>query len=501
MGLFKRYGIFATVYLLAGAAVLTTHYLQTSPYNRDALEEKLTLISASHFNLSQLVDNLPVVFKENPHAAALKITDLRGSFLGAMYDSRRMSGPEYRAFLDKKLFEADKEVMPGYQLHIWESKRRKLRIVALSLKRAQFSEYLAGMSRDYALHYIIPLHLLAGVLGLFAFHYFFSRKKIPLPKFTLPGRTSGSAAAATVRQPAQAKFPANTKANAWQLKSGIMAEGTINSVLEKLRSLSGATSVGLYTRSGSAWQCAVELHGSLVVRGEAMEIPLLLVHGSESEENIISPDKQRWFFFNTAAKTAQLCFALQFASADDAPQSDLLHNIGELVRVNSRALMVEHYYENSIIDAETGLYSNPYAMFSMKEKILAGLPFSAAYLRFSDADFRPGAANKTARTAIRVLRENFGADDAPVIARGMGSTVLIVFSAHKGGISPALKAVTQLIGAYANLGKRVPAGIIEDSASCGNGPRVLKLLEKLADKSMQSGKLEVYRAQEHLNII
>lgn len=500
MGIFRHYGIFAAVYFFAGAAVLTTHYLQTSPYNRDALEEKITLVSASHFNLSQLVDNLPVVFRENPHAAALKITDLRGSFLGAMYDARRMSSAEYRVFLDKKLFEAGKEVLPGYQLHIWESKRRKLRIVALSLKRAQFSEYLAGMSRDYALHYIIPLYLLAGILGLFAFHYFFSGKKIRIPKFTLTGKTPATAPAVT-RQSAPMKFPAAPKANAWQLKSGIMAEGTINSVLEKLRTLAGATGVSLYTRPGSAWQSAVELHGSLVVRGEAMEIPALLVHGADSEDSVISPDKQRWFFFNTAAKSAQLCFALQFASADDAPQSDLLASISELVRVNSRALMVEHYYENSIIDAETGLYSNPYAMFSMKEKILAGLPFSVAYLRFADADFRPGTASKTARTAIRVLRENYSAEDAPVIARGAGSTILIIFSAHKTGVSPALKAMAQLQTAYTNLGKRVPAGIIEDSASCGNGPRVLKLLEKLADKSAQSGKLEVYKAQEHLNII
>mgnify|MGYP007071085246 CR=1 FL=1 len=66
MGIFRHYGIFAAVYFFAGAAVLTTHYLQTSPYNRDALEEKLTLVSASHFNLSQLVDNLPVVSHTRP---------------------------------------------------------------------------------------------------------------------------------------------------------------------------------------------------------------------------------------------------------------------------------------------------------------------------------------------------------------------------------------------------------------------------------------------------
>lgn len=501
MGFFKRYGIFAAAYLLAGSAVLLTHYMQTSPYHASALDEKLTLVSASHFNLSQLVDNLPTVFRENPHAAALKISDLKGSFLGAMYDSRRMSAAEYRTFLDKKLFEQGKEVIPGYQLHIWESKRRKLRIVALSLKRAQFSEYLAGMSRDYSLHYIIPLYLLAGVLGLAGFHYFSTGKKFKLPqKLWQPVKPVAAPA-----KPAAARFPAAPRANAWQLKSNVVGEGTVHGVLEKLRSISGAHVVSLYTKNSgrkAQWQCAVELRGSLTVRGEAMEIPALLLHSAdESEESVISADKQNWFFFNAPAREAQICFLLQFGSADESPGTDLTRQITDVVGTNGRALMVEHYYENSIIDAETGLYSNPYAMFSMKEKILAGLPFSVALLSFADTDLRKGSATKTARTAIRVLREHFPADEAPVVARGAGNTMLIVFTAHKTGKSPALTAITQLLAAYQNLGKRVPAAFIDDAANCGGGPRVLKLLEKLCDKSGHTGRLELYKAQEHLNII
>jgi hypothetical protein len=130
--------------------VLFTHYWQSSKFNKDAVDEQITLVAASHFSLSQLVDNLPNVFKENPHAAALKITDLRGAFLGAMYDSRRMPATTYKAFLETRAFDLQASPFAGYTLHSWESKRRRLRIVAVNLERMLLSEYLARMGREMA---------------------------------------------------------------------------------------------------------------------------------------------------------------------------------------------------------------------------------------------------------------------------------------------------------------------------------------------------------------
>ncbi|MBN8221780.1 MAG: hypothetical protein J0L53_12710, partial [Spirochaetes bacterium] len=291
MAFVKRYSIYAACYLLAGVAVLFTHYLQTSSYKKAELDERLTLAAASHFALSQLVDNLPAVFKENPHAAALKISDLRGGFLGAMYDARRMSSGEYKIFLDTRAFEPGKSPVPGYEMHVWESKRRKLRIVALSLRRAQFSEYLAGMGRDYALHYIIPLYILVGGFLLAGFHFFLNGKKFDLSrlKFNLaPGPKPVRPAAAPA-----AKMPAKTTAHAWQLKSGVIAEGTIHTALGALRSLAGASSVSLYAQSAgsfwhaSAWQGVAEVRGALTVRGEAMETPGPLLVKVESESEIL----------------------------------------------------------------------------------------------------------------------------------------------------------------------------------------------------------------------
>ncbi|HRP68410.1 MAG TPA: hypothetical protein PLY93_02650, partial [Turneriella sp.] len=127
MPLLRKYVLFACCYLFIGVAVLYTHYLQTSPYQKDALDEKLTLVAASHFSLPQLVDNLPTVFRENSHAAALKLTNFKGEFLGAMYDARRMRSDEYRQFLDTKSFTVQKSPLIGYEILIWESKGRKLR--------------------------------------------------------------------------------------------------------------------------------------------------------------------------------------------------------------------------------------------------------------------------------------------------------------------------------------------------------------------------------------
>jgi hypothetical protein len=501
----KRYSIYAACYLLAGVAVLFTHYLQVSPYKKTELDEKLTLSAVSHFALSQLVDNLPVIFKENPHAAALKLSDIKGGFLGAMYDARRMSAAEYKIFLDTKVFETGKTPVPGYEMHVWESKRRKLRIIALSLKRMQFSEYLAGMGRDYSLHYIIPLYVLVGGLLLAGFHFFFSGKKFELPRFKLNGPKAAPVRAASAPS---VRMPAKTTANAWQLKSGVIAEGTIHATLSALRSLAGASSVSLFAQSpGSlwhraAWQGVAEVRGSLTVRGEAMEIPGPLSVKIESDSEILtSHDRSEWLFFNTEAKSSQLCFALRFPSGDHAPSGDLSQQITAFVKTNCRSLLVEHYYENSILDSESGLYSLPYAMFTLKEKILGGLPFATAVFRFSDADFNAAVFTKVARAAIRVMRENFLAEEAPVIARGHGNTIVIIFNAQKGEKAKYLKAVEQLYNAYASLGRRAAAAFMEDTASAGSGARVMKIFERLLEKSSNSGQLALYTLQSHLNII
>lgn len=504
MGVVKRYSIYVAAYLLAGVAVLFTHYFQVSNYKRAELDEKLTLVAASHFALSQLVDNLPSVFKDNPHAAALKISDLRGSFLGAMYDARRMNAAEYKVFLDTKVFEAGKSPVPGFEMHVWESKRRKLRILALSLKRMQFSEYLAGMGRDYSLHYIIPLYILIGAFVLAGFHFFFAGKKPDFSRlrFTTP-KPSTSVAAVSVRMPAK-----KTTANAWQLKSGVIAEGTIHTTLAALRSLAGASAVSLYARNpgsfwrNAAWAGVAEVRGAITVRGEAMEVPAPLAHKNEPDsEMLISHDRAEWLVFNADAKTAQLCFGLRFPSGDHAPSADMAKQITAFVKANSRSLLVEHYYENSILDAESGLYSLPYAMFTLKEKMLGGLPFATAVFRFADADFNAATMTKVARAAIRVMREHFPAEEAPVIARGQGNTILIVFNAYKSGKDRYVQAVNQLYTAYSNLGRRASAAFMEDTASCGSGARVMKIFERLLEKSSSSNQLALYTLQSHLNII
>jgi hypothetical protein len=501
MAFAKRYSIYGACYLLAGVAVLFTHYLQTSTYNKAALDEKLTLIAASHFSLSQLVDNLPGLFKEDPHAAALKISDLKGGFLGAMYDARRMSSTEYKVFLETRIFDPKHPALPGYEMHVWESKRRKLRMIALSLKRMQFSEYLSGMGRNYALHYIIPLYILVGCLGLAAFHFFFADKKFDFTRLKITGAANRRPEPQTIQQ---VKLPAKTTANAWQLKSGVIAEGTIHATLAALSSLAGAAAVSLYARSAhsAAWQAVAEVRGALTVRGEAMDIPQPLVAARAAEaEILISHDRGEWLFYNAEGKAAQLCFGLKFASADTAPSADLAKQITAFVKAHSRSLLVEHYYENSILDAESGLYSSPYAMFTLKEKILGGLPFATAVFRFSEADFAAASLVKIARTAIRIMRENFLAEEAPVIARGQGNTVMIIFNAQKGSADRYQKAVQQLYTAYGNLGRRANAAFIQDTASCGSGARVVKIFERLLATSAAQNQLALYTVQTHLNII
>ena len=505
----KRYALIFAGWIFAGVAVLFTHYWQTSAFSKDAVDEQITLVAASHFGMSQLVDNLPNVFKENPHAAALKITDLRGAFLGAMYDSRRMPPQTYKAFLETRAFEIDASPFAGYKLHSWESKRRKLRIVSLNLNRMLLTEYLSRMSRDMALHYIIPLYILLGIALLAGYHFMVGGKmpafslaqkaKAVLPKYREPAASPAAPSPAAPSRP-------RTPANAWQLRPGIIAESHIRETLAHLRAISGALTVSFCARqkadAAEPWSGVLELRGAILVRGGAMQLPPQNLQRENAERWFQhSTDQTEWYFFGGDDAAPLSCFVLRFARADAAPGTDSLERISAYVRRSTRPLLVEHYYENSIIDAETGLYSNPYAIFTLKEKLLGGMVFATAALRFGDKNAEGIASTKTARTAIRVMREFFPAEAAPTIARGAEDTLLIVFAGEKTASGNARRAVTQLVTSYRSLGRQVQAALVEDSATCGSPQHVLKNLSNLLDRSARSGTIELYTAGTTARII
>lgn len=503
MSLVARYSLYAGIYVACGIALLFTHYLNISPYKKEALDEKLTLIAASHFQVSALVDNLPAIFKENPHAAALKISDLEGAFMGAMYDSRRMSGSEYKTFLDTKAFDPQKSPLPGYTLHIWESKRRHLRFVVLSLNRATFGEYLSIMGRDYAFHYIIPLYLVLGALGLAAFHFFFAQGKggfIPLLKKTSRSASPPPSHPAVVSATTQRVAP-RTNGHAWRLKSGVLADSSIQSTLAHLGRIAGAQIVGLYARTESGrffsserhWHGVAEVRGAVTVRGEGMEIPELLAKAQGQADIVESSDKKTWLFLNAPAESATLGFVFTFGFGAEVPGIDLTREIAAAVKSRSRSLLTQHSYENSILDAETGLYSAPYALFSLKEKLRAGQKFAVAAFEFSAADFSGEMSAKTVRTAIRILRENFEAESAPVVARADERTILIIFNNAGTKADKADQSVRELHKAYTNLGRSTAAILIPDATVCGSSQRVLRTLESHLAEAKASGSLTIYR--------
>jgi len=497
MAPWKRYSIVFICWLFAGVAVLFTHYWQVSKFNKDAVDEQITLVAASHFSLSQLVDNLPNVFKENPHAAALKITDLRGAFLGAMYDSRRMPATTYKAFLETRAFDLQASPFAGYTLHSWESKRRRLRIVAVNLERMLLSEYLGRMGREMALHYLIPLYILLGIAAIAGYHYVASGSgrflPLRLPKRGKPGTAKTAGAPAT---PSVLRTP-KAPANAWQLRPGIIAESKIRETLAHLKAISGAISVSFCARTradaAELWSGVLELRGTILVRGGAMHLPpQSLERDGSARWYQPAADRTEWYFFGGDDSVPVSCFVLRFASADASPGADSLERISDYVRRSTRPLLVEHYYENSIIDSDTGLYSNPYAIFTLKEKLLGGMVFATAALRFEGNHAEGIGSPKTARNAIRIMREFFAAEAAPTIARGAEDTLLIVFAGEKPATDKAKRAVTQLAASYRNLGRKVHVAVIEDSVACGSPQHVLKVLANLLDKSAKSGTIELY---------
>ncbi|HRP68411.1 MAG TPA: hypothetical protein PLY93_02655, partial [Turneriella sp.] len=344
------------------------------------------------------------------------------------------------------------------------------------------------MSNTYALHYLIPIYVLFGGLLLFMYHWFwgseshsrhlFSEKKKRLPFFAPAKTTVDSAAALSPTEPK----------HRWQLKSGVIAEGGIHATLAQLRSLAGAESVRLFAKLNNQWLPVAEVRGQLTVRGEAMELPSLLTQPfASTEEFLFDTVYGECLAFNKAPQNAELCFVLKLNSTKEIAESEMRERIGTFVKTHSRSLLVEHYYESSILDAESGLYSFPYAMFTLKEKILGGLTFSAAVFQFPESFFTSSHLSKIARTAIRAMREYFAADEAPVIARGSGNRLFIIFNARREGAKDyAEEATLKLFTSYENIFKtefQLQAGFVADAAGFGSSTRAIKILERLLDES------------------
>jgi len=457
----KKYGIFAAAWISFVLSVLCIHYISISAYNKAQIDEKITLVVASHFNLSQLVDNLPTVFRENPHAAALRLTDLRGVFLGAMYDSRRMSTAHYKTFIDGP----GAQTIAGYETHIWESKRRRLRIYTASLPRMQLGEYLAIMGRDYSLHYLIPLYLSLGILALVGWHFFTSRRTFSVrPLRTTITKAETAPASKQIIQP-------------WRIGSGNMAASDIKSTLENLLKEISANRVTLYSRSTSrkhsAWRGILEIRGmgSLAIRGADI-IPDNLLEQSRDPKSdyVVSPDSKHAIFFDTVSGEAQLAFAIKTESR----LARTPFEISEMVKAMSRNILIQHRYEHSILDEDTGLYSAPYATFTLKEKILAGLPFALAALRVENRDI----FDKVCRTTIRILREAYSAEEAPIVAHFNQNTILIIYQAIPFLPKKSADTFARIDSACRGIHSNFASAMIKDAAGLGSASRALALVEK-----------------------
>ncbi|MCS6971727.1 MAG: hypothetical protein NZL89_01785 [Leptospiraceae bacterium] len=469
MGRLARYAIFYALYVAAGMAVLFAHYYAHSAYDAAKLDADLTRLVMAHDSQPSLIDALPQLFRENPHAAALRITNFRGDFLGAMYDARRMAKEEYKSFLTQKT------PTPGtlpYELYLWESKGRKLRIAVLSLRRMQFSTYLAGMAERY-LGQIAALYLLTGALIFWALAAF----------------RHGSIKPARA-QPKDIKM--QPVPHAWQNRPGTLSENTIRSFLHELYQMSGALSAALFIRRTSFlrshWEGFLELSGGLWIRGEgmALEAP---PHFSEEASYWVSSDRKRWYFFDGERS---LCVGLAFEKPTEL-SPELQQKILERLQEKSTLLAKEWSYENAILDKD-GLYSAPYAIFCLKERLLSGRAFAAALLKLAPLD------QNAIRTTIRILRQHFAADCAPLVARVGHDTILVIFS-QKTESAAAEQATRKLFAALQAMAKNPGCGFVADCVLAGNAEQVLRRLEHLAKRSAEKGAFENWVFTKPLSII
>ena len=479
-----------------GAAWLVTDYYSKSKTSSAQIETQINQLAGAYTDISAFVDHLPSMFSKNLNAAAFKITDDANTFIGAMYDSRRISTPAYNEFLKAKL-NRENVLYREYRTIHWQSKTRRLKIIALYLPMANFADYtryfsFAGFGFTAWTSFIVFAGLIMG-MGIYYF------LETPQSK-------------QTVRfNPGNEKRPLSSKATAAQTQrkqnSNILSESRIRRTLDELRTITQSPHIGFFIRSEeadkSAWKGILELRNELVIRGDSIAIPELLnlTRVPENIGVIHSADHKNWFIGNDSLEKSSVLFSFTFEIETklNAAQCEKALTI---VKNHLREMRIEQNYEQAILDQLTGLYAAPYAFFSIKEKLQNQVPFSVMYLKFAE-NLSDENLQTVSHYLLKIARSHYDASEAPLIARLEMNQFLIVQNTKKDSSAVGRDLFHQQLFNFGNQTSqlKLAMGVISDASGFANLKTLLQTLDALAEKSFAQKKVVDLESSSRIGVI
>ena len=456
-------------------------------------------LAGIYTDVSAFIDHLPNLFSQNLNVSAFKIADDNNNFLGAMYDSRRISTSAYKDFLKAKL-SRDGLVFQEYRSLFWQSKTRKLKITTLYLPMASFADYtrfflLAGIGFSACVSLFIFAGLIICMIVYHVSHPPQSKQLLGIrPKVTRQATANKTETSSTIQ------LDRNST-------SSILSENRIRKTMDELRSITQSPHIGFYMRQENEakfeWKGILELRNELVIRGDSIAIPglLNLAHVPENRGVIHSTDNKQWFISNDNLEKASVLFSLGF-EAETKLTSEQCKKGLSIVKSQVREMQIERNYEQAILDQLTGLYAAPYAFFSIREKIQNGTHFSVTYLKFAD-NLSEDNLKTVSHFLLKVARSHYDASEAPLIARLEMSQFIIVQNINKESSTVGRDLFHEQLYTFGNQTSqlKLAIGVVSDAFGFSDLKTLLRMLDSLAEKSFAQKKVVDLESSSRIGVI
>jgi hypothetical protein len=373
-----------TGWLITAPVILTT-LLALSKFQPEQLYNSIKAINADELNSGRLLDRLPEVFPIEPGISFILLIDSERNFQGGIYEPGRIEPQIYRHIVNKLQLtkfapENSGALLQNFQLSMLRYTLSDDRVLLLAVKKNQgLLQSWLRLSHDIPfLPWIIILYSLISLTWYFYMEPLSSSQLKTTRKtriFRLENLPSMRFRTGKRKKP-MVKLSPNTEPETQG--EHILFENQLQQFLNEADRIVRSKRLVFFFKENNNWKPEREKVGQLLVKSdERFNLehfwPVFAAH-EEWKEPLHSVDGNRSLFPVRRREQITGCLLVEKHSPERITKREI-ESLMPVCESFARSLYIQKTYERAVLDPETGFYTYPYFLFSLKERLVSGRSF------------------------------------------------------------------------------------------------------------------------------
>lgn len=381
-GIVHRWGFIA--WLVIGPALIATA-LTFSKFEPKQLYNEIKKINADEINSGRLLDRLPEIFPVEPGLSFMLLIDSDSNFQGGIYEPGRIEPQIYRHIVNKlqtldfapensgSLLQSFQHTMLRYTLN----DNRSL-LLAVQTNQGAFQSWLRLNNQIPYFPWFIILYSIISLVWYFYMEpvKLSPQKRARKPRFFRLENLPSMRFSKSKKQKPMVKLNQSTEPETQG--EHILFENQLQQFLNEADRVVRSKRLVFFFKENNNWKPEREKIGQLLVRSDEnfnLEHfwPVFAAH-EEWHEPLHSVDGHRSLFPVRRREQITGCLLIEKHPPERITKREI-DSLKPLCESFARSLYIQKTYERAVLDPETGFYTYPYFLFSLKERLVSGRPF------------------------------------------------------------------------------------------------------------------------------